>query len=463
MKKQFLIIALAMGSVQVFAGGVITNTNQSTQFVRTVSRNASLDDDAVYFNPAATAQFSEGLHLSYSHQVCIQKRTTTDDFPTLNNHEYEGNVFVPAFPNLYATWKKNNLALFFGFGPVGGGGSAEYEKGLASFERQISMMPGMITSMGSSMGLSASAYDVNINFTGTSILYGGRIGGAYSFLDDKLAVSLGVAAIYQKNAYKGSIKDIQLNPTCALLGMNGDMMPATTFFTTLSTALASLNPTMAATAAAYAGAVADKEVDAVQTGFGLAPIVGLSFKPDDRLNIGIKYEGRTKMELTNDTKKDDTGMFTDDSTFRKDIPAIVSLGIGGNFTDKFRGSFSYTYYFDKNADWGGREEQMDKNTMDIAGSLEYDVIPLLTLSAGYSRSISGTSDEFQTDMDYALSSNAFGMGGRLNLSEKLKVDFGFMYVAYDEVEKTSKFNNVQHTESFDRTNKSFSLGVSYAF
>ena len=463
MKKQFLIFALAMGSVQVFAGGVITNTNQSTQFVRTVSRNASLDDDAVYFNPAATAQFSEGLHLSYSHQVCIQKRTTTDDFPTLNNHEYEGNVFVPAFPNLYATWKKNNLALFFGFGPVGGGGSAEYEKGLASFERQISMMPGMITSMGSSMGLSASAYDVNINFTGTSILYGGRIGGAYSFLDDKLAVSLGVAAIYQKNAYKGSIKDIQLNPTCALLGMNGDMMPATTFFTTLSTALASLNPTMAATAAAYAGAVADKEVDAVQTGFGLAPIVGFNFKPDDRLNIGIKYEGRTKMELTNDTKKDDTGMFTDDSTFRKDIPAIVSLGIGGNFTDKFRGSFSYTYYFDKNVDWGGREEQMDKNTMDVAGSLEYDVIPLLTLSAGYSRSISGTSEEFQTDMDYALSSNAFGMGGRLNLSEKLKVDFGFMYVAYDKVEKSSTFNNVSHTESFDRTNKSFSLGVSYAF
>ena len=463
MKKQFLIFALAMGSVQVFAGGVITNTNQSTQFVRTVSRNASLDDDAVYFNPAATAQFSEGLHLSYSHQVCIQKRTTTDDFPTLNNHEYEGNVFVPAFPNLYATWKKNNLALFFGFGPVGGGGSAEYEKGLASFERQISMMPGMITSMGSSMGLSASAYDVNINFTGTSILYGGRIGGAYSFLDDKLAVSLGVAAIYQKNAYKGSIKDIQLNPTCALLGMNGDMMPATTFFTTLSTALASLNPTMAATAAAYAGAVADKEVDAVQTGFGLAPIVGFNFKPDDRLNIGIKYEGRTKMELTNDTKKDDTGMFTDDSTFRKDIPAIVSLGIGGNFTDKFRGSFSYTYYFDKNADWGGREEQMDKNTMDVAGSLEYDVIPLLTLSAGYSRSISGTSEEFQTDMDYALSSNAFGMGGRLNLSEKLKVDFGFMYVAYDKVEKSSTFNSVSHTESFDRTNKSFSLGVSYAF
>ncbi|MBQ3677172.1 MAG: outer membrane protein transport protein [Bacteroidales bacterium] len=464
MKKIVILVStIVMASASAFAGGVITNTNQSTQFVRTVSRSASTDDDAVYFNPAATAHFSDGVHLSYSHQVCIQKRVTTDDFPTLNNHEYEGNVFVPAFPNLYATWKKNNLALFFGFGPVGGGGSAEYEKGLASFERQISMMPAMVSQMGQTMGLSATAYDVNINFTGTSILYGGRVGGSYSFLDDKLAVSLGIAAIYQKNAYKGSIKDIRLNPTCAALGMNGDMIPATTFFTQVATALSTMNPTMAATAGAYANAVADKEVDAVQTGFGLAPIIGFSFKPDDKLNIGVKYEGRTKMELTNDTKKDDTGMFTDDSTFRKDIPAILSLGIGANLTEKFRISTSYTYYFDKNADWGGREDFLDKNTMDVAGNLEYDVIPLLTLSAGYSRSMSGTSADFQTDMDYALSSNAFGMGGRLNLSERLKVDFGFMYVAYDDVEKTSTFNNVSHTESFDRTNKSFSLGVSYAF
>lgn len=464
MKKIVISVStIVLASFSAFAGGVITNTNQSTQFVRTVSRSASMDDDAVYFNPAATAQFSDGLHLSYSHQVCIQKRTTTDDFPTLNNHEYEGNVFVPAFPNLYATYKKSNLAFFFGFGPVGGGGSAEYEKGLASFERQISMMPAMVSQMGQTMGLSATAYDVNISFTGTSILYGGRIGGSYSFLDDKLAVGLGIAATYQKNAYEGSIKDIRLNPTCAALGMNGDMIPATTFFTSASTALATINPAMAAQAGAYAAAVADKEVDATQTGFGVAPIIGFNFKPDDKLNIGVKYEGRTKMELTNDTKKDDTGMFTDDSTFRKDIPALLSMGIGANFTEKFRGSFSYTYYFDKNADWEGREELMDKNTMDIAGNFEFDVIPLLTLSAGYSRSISGTSAEFQSDMDYALSSNAFGMGGRLNLSEKLKVDFGFMYVAYDDVEKTSTYNNIEHTESFDRTNKSFSLGVSYVF
>ncbi|MCQ2607024.1 MAG: hypothetical protein MJ204_10870 [Bacteroidales bacterium] len=469
MKKQFLFAALAISASQVMAGGVITNTNQSSQFIRTVSRSASLDDDAVYFNPAATAQFADGFHLQYGHQICSQKRTTTDNFLLLNNgseKEYVGKVFVPAYPTLQATWKKNNLAVFFGFGPNGGGGSLQYDNGLASFERQISMIPGMVSQLGKTMGLSANQYSVDINFTGSSILYGGRIGAAYSFLDGTLAVSAGIAGIYQKNAYSGTIKNIQLNPSCALMGLNGDMIPATVFFTNASTALSAMGlAEMAATVNAYGSAVADKEVDAVQTGFGIAPILGFSFKPDDKLNIGFKYEGRTKMELTNDTKKDDTGMFTDDSTFRKDIPAIMSVGLGYGFTDKFRGSLSCTYYFDKNCDWGGKENLMDKNSMDIAGSLEYDVIPMLTLSAGYSRAMSGASADFQSDMDHSLSSNAIGIGGRLNCSEKLKVDFGFMNVAYDKAERTSTdaASGLPHKETFDRTNRVYSIGISYLF
>lgn len=461
MKKQFLILALTASAVQVMAGGVITNTNQSAPFVRTVSRNASMDNDAVYFNPAATAQLSDGIHLSYGHQVCFQTRTTTDDFPTLNTHEYEGKIMVPAFPTLDAIWKKNNLAISLGFGPNGGGGNAQYENGLASFERQISLIPGMVSQMGSAYGLSVSDYDVNIEFKGGSVLYGGQLGVAYSFMDDKLAASIGARYIYQKNTYKGSIKDIQLNPTAAAFGMNGTMMPATTFFTNVSAALATVNPTVSAITAAYANSVADKEVDVIQTGMGFTPIIGLSFKPDDRFNFGFKYEMNTKIELTNDTKKDDIGMFTDDSTFRKDIPAIMAVGAGVKITDKLRGSLSYTMYFDKNADWEGREKFMDKNTMDIAGNLEYDIVDLLTVSAGYSRSISGVTPEFQSDMDYALSSNAYGMGGRLNFSEKLNVDLGFMYVAYDKTEKTSTYTGISHTETYDRVNKCFTLGLNY--
>jgi long-chain fatty acid transport protein len=52
MKKSILFAAFLMLAPLVYAGGLLTNTNQSAQFIRMMSRNASLDIDAVYFNPA---------------------------------------------------------------------------------------------------------------------------------------------------------------------------------------------------------------------------------------------------------------------------------------------------------------------------------------------------------------------------------------------------------------------------
>lgn len=454
MKKKLISVAtLIFVGFSALAGGVITNTNQSAQFVRMASRSASLDDDAVYFNPAATAFFDDGFHISYGHQICMQKRTTTDDFPTLNRNKYEGRIFVPAYPTLHTTWKKNNLAISFGFGPNGGGGSATYDNGLASFERAISLLPGSLTAG----GIKTTAYKADISFEGGSILYGGQLGAAYSLLGGKLAASLGARFIYQRNTYQGSIKNIQINPDMSAInptmGLDGStFISAQQFFTAIGKT-------------AQADAVADKEVDAVQTGFGVAPILGFDFKPIDKLNIGLKYEFKTNMKLTNDTKKDDTGMFTDDSSFHKDIPAILSLGVGYNVSDKFHTQLSYTYYFDKQSNWEGREDLMDGNTMDIALGLEYDLLPILTLSTGYCRSISGSSPNFQSDMDYALSSNAVGFGGQFKFTQKLKVDFGFMFVSYDEDEKTSTdaTSGISHTETFARNNKLFTVGLSYAF
>lgn len=451
MKKTFISIAsLVLTNLYVFAGGVITNTNQSSQFIRMASRSASIDYDAVYFNPAATAQVIDGFHISYGHQICLQSRTTTDDFPTLNRHEYKGDIFVPAYPTLHAIWKKNNLAISFGFGPNGGGGSATYDNGLASFERTISLIPSMVTAA----GVPTSNYTANISFEGGSVLYGGQLGVAYSFLDKKLAASIGARFIYGKNTYKGGIKDIKINPNMGgLNGLDGTVfISAQQFFNSIGLT-------------AQAAAVADKDVDAVQTAFGIAPIVGISYMLNNRLNFGLKYEFKTNLEFTNDTKKDDTGMFTDDSTFHKDIPAIFSLGVGYKITDKFRGQLSYTQYFDKQCNWEGREKLMDHNTMDLALGLEYDVIPLLTLSAGYSRCFAGATSEYETDMDFSLSSNSFGIGGRLHFTEKLQADFGFMYVSCIENDKTSvdASSGISHKETYVKDNKLFTLGLSYSF
>lgn len=68
-------------------------------------------------------------------------------------------------------------------------------------------------------------------------------------------------------------------------------------------------------------------MDVQQTGSGITPILNAHFKPNDNINTDIRYEFNTKMELTNDSKVDDTGMFPYGFTLRKDTPDILSFGI----------------------------------------------------------------------------------------------------------------------------------------
>ncbi|MDD5062983.1 MAG: aromatic hydrocarbon degradation protein, partial [Candidatus Marinimicrobia bacterium] len=107
------------------AGGLVTNTNQSAAFMRTLNRNASTDVDAVYFNPAGLTRLGEnGLYLDIANQSIWQKKTVTNSTITLNNDEFVGDVAALLFPTVYAAYKMDKLVVSAGFMPIGGGGSA---------------------------------------------------------------------------------------------------------------------------------------------------------------------------------------------------------------------------------------------------------------------------------------------------------------------------------------------------
>ncbi len=64
MKKQLLLITGLVGlAAMAFGGGIVTNTNQSAAWVRTMVRDASTDADAVYFNPAGLIKLRGWLSL----------------------------------------------------------------------------------------------------------------------------------------------------------------------------------------------------------------------------------------------------------------------------------------------------------------------------------------------------------------------------------------------------------------
>lgn len=77
--KTAAVIGLATSSL--FAGGATTNNNHSAAFLRSVARNATIENDAPYYNPAGTAFMKDGFHLSLSNQTFWQGRTITTESP----------------------------------------------------------------------------------------------------------------------------------------------------------------------------------------------------------------------------------------------------------------------------------------------------------------------------------------------------------------------------------------------
>jgi len=446
MKKILLLgIVVLLGVPTAFAT-LVTNMNQSALYFRLLSRNASTDIDAAFYNPAGLVMLKNGWHLQLNNQTIFQEKIVTNDFIFLNENEYVGKVNVPVFPDFYAVYKKDKLALSFGFGPNSGGGTADFSKGLPSFETQIASLPALI----SSLKIPTTAYSVDIAFKGKSVFYGFQLNASYAFTD-QIAGALGMRYISATNSYEGSIRNIMINPRHPLINPTGQMMPASQFFGLIGQA-------------AYAAATKDKEVDVKQTGSGVTPILSLSLYPARGLNIGIKYEFNTKLTLTNKTTKDDVGMFPDGEETHNDIPAIFSLGMGYELTPKLRASVSYNYFFDKNANWDGREEFVESNSWDLGFGLEYDLARAFSLSVGYLRTQFKLGPNYQSDFSHDMSADSFGFGARIRLGQVIDLDLGFLYSDYKVADKTITYPGIgAFREKYERSNLGVGVGVGFHF
>ena len=216
----FVTGALLLTNI-AFAGGILTNTNQRAQFVRMLSRNASIDLDAVYFNPAGLTQMNNGFYFGFHNQSIFQTKTISSEFglnstpkmPLLYD-KYEGAVNVPVFPTAFAVYKTDNWAFSAGFGPNAGGGSAKYDHGLPSFEKQIARLVPAMSGL-SSLGYPVTNYDVDISFEGTSVFWGIQGGATYK-VNKAISVYLGARYVPAVNTYKGSISNIRIGSSGAL-------------------------------------------------------------------------------------------------------------------------------------------------------------------------------------------------------------------------------------------------------
>jgi len=105
-----ILLGLLLTADFIFAGGLVTNTNQSTAWTRMLVRDATTEIDAVFYNPAGLVKLQDGFHISLSNQSIFQTQTITTTFP-VNNREYVGDISAPLFPSIYLVYKTGRWAL----------------------------------------------------------------------------------------------------------------------------------------------------------------------------------------------------------------------------------------------------------------------------------------------------------------------------------------------------------------
>lgn len=511
MKKFFLSVALLATALSATAGGYLTNTNQSVAFLRNPAQDAAVNLNGVYSNPAGVSFLSNGIHLGINWQAAFQTREITSTFAPFafgqNNggrtqKYFEGRASAPVIPSVQAAWVKDRWTLQFNFALVGGGGKAEYENGLGSFESQVALL-GML---GKNQNLGFDKYSVDAYMRGKQYYFGTTIGSSYK-VTNHLSAYLGLRGIYATANYYGYLKNIQVN-----VGPGQTMMNASSYFNDRSnyykgvaaTATAAGNAAAAAQAATAArvmgvlsAATEDVGLNTDQSAFGIAPIVGLHYH-HDKFDVAAKYEFGTRLEFKNESANSKSAdnltalaAYKDGAKVRGDIPTLLTLGVQYRPIAGLRLNAGYHYYFDREAKSGAdvsgwKNKHLDHGTMEYNFGAEYDLNEKYELSVGMQRTIYPNTDAYMSDLSFNVNSYSVGLGVGYRLNDRVKFNVAYFQTFYGDYTKTSdNYNNTSNiiakaqgeerakaivasgalrgTDTFTRTNKVFGVSAEFKF
>ena len=440
MRKLLLLAVTATAFLTVRAGGLMTNTNYHIAFDRMMARGATFDIDATFSNPAGLAWGHEGWELSLNFQKPWQHRDIK-----LGETTYEGKASAPIVPALFATYKKNRIAISAMIGIVGSGGFVEYKQGVPMYNM---LLGGMLAAN----GITPDQYKLNSEMKGKQYIYGGQLNFTYK-ISDCFAAAVGLRANYYDGYYRGHV-------------------------------IAADHPQL--------GELAKLLLDVDQKGWGITPIIGLDFHKGP-VTVAARYEFRTKLNPKNETNVLDAGLgtnliaammaadpagaqaklqalaaqlgnytapFADGARTRYDMPALLSLAVGYEFSPKLRATLEYHFFDDKNAKMANdRQKELKHGTHEILAGVEYDINEKFTVSCGAQRTDYGLSDGYQQNTSFACDSYSIGLGGAWNVTDKIRLNAGYFISLYSDYKKATSYGE----ETYSRTNNVIGIGIDYKF
>ena len=463
MTKKLFTFALAAASLLTAnAGGLMTNTNYHIAFDRMMARGASTEIDAVFSNPAGLAWGYDGFQMSLNFQKPWQNRDIT-----YNDVKYEGVASAPIVPALFAAYKKDRWAVSGMIGIVGSGGFVKYDNGVPMFNV---LLGSTITKLTKELNQATQGFapvvtpnEFDSEMKGKQYIYGGQFNFTYKLLDC-LSAAAGIRANYYDGYYRGHVK---ANHT-------------------------------------EKGNLASLALDVDQKGWGFTPLVSVNYRQGP-LTLTARYEFRTKISTENETNSLSaslnsdlliaaplaqlvaagamsveqatamssqikstvesglaayTAPYEDGAHTRYDMPSLLAVAAGYEFTPKLRATLEYHFFDDKNAKMAGdRQEELTHGTHEILAGVEYDINDKFTVSCGGQRTDYGLSDGYQQNTSFACDSYSIGLGGAWNVNEKLRLNAGYFISLYSDYNKQASYGQ----ETYSRTNNVIGVGVDYKF
>ncbi len=437
----------------------------SAEYVRTQSRNASIDADAIFYNPAGLVFLKDGLYLNFSAQVVYDRKENTpvlwgvqgsDLFGqalpwqaptslgrpligTTNGRyflpkTYQDSMFVPVVPDIGLIYKQDNWAAYLHFSLDRVGSDMTRTRGIPELDRALVTYTEAICATISSLGLGINPEIQNVlrqvSSERSDLYASGTIGGSYAPLT-WLSGSVGFRFMYARGNRK--ITQMQSVET-SVISLPGRMQSPM-----------------------------DIDVDLFGYGFGI--IAGFDFKPMYRLNIGIRGEYYPPMWLAKKTNRfianpaiaqsGILNIYCDsilalanndqintvggqkgvlnvawmDPRTLKDIgdrikvtrPPSVSAGLSIGVLSNFRLETSADISFPQARDLDGRERDFRPVAYRLGQAVEWGIVPMVTASAGYSYNDTGMRPSRRSGGDELLNSHTVGAGFTVKATKWLDI------------------------------------------
>jgi long-chain fatty acid transport protein len=353
-----------------------TATTQSVLYLASAgNRNATLEVDAAFFNPAGLAFIEENIVLCMlGNQVLFQTKKIKDA-GVPDGKEYEGEVRSYVFPTAAAAFRRDSFAFYFHGGPYGGSGIGNFKDGTPT-----------------SAGMSVKVQPA---------ILGATIGAAYR-LTETLAAAAGVKYFYADKTMElsDSIGTFTSEATgsgfglTAGLNLKPDEKLNIGFQFMWNSKLETANETKksSGTTPALAGEAYFPDGDKSRAQLPMLAMIGISYAvlPD----LKVEIDGLLYFEWLNDLGKVEPDPL---------MPEASKDAAGDDISEHYGHGF------------------------EAGIGIEYVLMPgKLTLNTGYMYGRNGQKREVIDDFSYYQDYNQFGIGGTMQITDEIGIMAGYM-------------------------------------